>query len=102
MATYDQTGGTLNLSVRKGQALAVTPTFGIDITGYTLQASVLSVVNGATILVPTATILVASAGTVSLSIPTTTLASGTYEWRLNWTSGGVQSEELRGFFEVIA
>lgn len=105
MATYTNLPGTLNIEVRRGDELGLTPDFNIDLTGYTVAAAVYSCVTGSTCGTMSASLTnTGSDGKVSLAMTeaeTSALAQGTYRWALTWTApGSVARMALTGALEV--
>lgn len=105
MATQSQLPGNLNLIVKRGDDFATTVDFDVDITGYTVSSSISSLVTFAEVSQVTTSVLIASLGQVSISIPrqqTLLLAPGSYGWSMQWKppSGGERSI-LGGVVEVI-
>jgi hypothetical protein len=105
MASYSQLPGQLGLSLRGGDELGTvvdfTPT---DLTGYTVTASVHSLVSGQSVAGITASIVDAAEGQVALSMSesdTAQIPAGSYGWRLEWVQpGDVKRTALTGIFEV--
>jgi hypothetical protein len=103
MATYEQLPGTLNLAFRKGDDVAFESDFSIDLTGYTLTATIHSVVNDAQVVAFTTTVTNAASGIVTITLTdaqTLALAAGTYSWRLVGTAADITRTYLAGFLEV--
>lgn len=105
MASYDQLPGQLNLSIRGGDRLSAEIDFNpISLTGYTMAATVSSLVGGGTIASMTTSFVDASAGKVNVSltgVQTSGLPKGTYRLDLTATdSGSVRRSYLTGFIEV--
>jgi hypothetical protein len=103
MATYEQLPGTLNLAFRKGDDFSVESDFSIDLTGYTVTATVHSVVNDAQVVAFTTNVTNAASGVVSVGLTdaqTLALAAGTYSWRMVGTASGITRTYLAGFLEV--
>jgi hypothetical protein len=102
--TYSVLPGTLNLAVRRGDELGTTIAFGLDMTGYTVTASILSVVTGDSAGTMTATITSPSAGSVAIAMSesqTSALEAATYRWNLQWIEpGDVTRTALAGFLDV--
>ncbi len=109
MAEYSLTPGQLNLKTRQGDEFSATVTltegaspFGL--TGYTVTASITSLVDGAAVDEFTVSVVSATAGEVSISLQeneTTALAAGSYAWSLRWIApGAVTRTALAGVLEV--
>ena len=107
-STYTQLPGTMNLAFRRANDFATLIDFdGVaSLAGYTVTASVTSLVTGATVVPFTTTITDASAGQVNIALTdtqTASLAAGTYGWQLDWVApGSVQRTALQGTVEVHA
>ena len=107
-STYSQLPGTMNHAFKRGNDFATVIDFdGIaTLSGYTVTASVTSLVTGAAVVPFTTSIADASAGQVGISLTdtqTAALAAGTYGWQLDWTApGSVQRTALSGTVEVYA
>jgi hypothetical protein len=105
MATYTNLPGALNIEVRRGDELGLTPDFNVSLAGYTVSAAVYSIVTGSTAGTMSAALTTdGSDGKVSLSMTeaeTSALAQGTYRWALTWTApGSVARMALTGALEV--
>lgn len=105
MATYTNLPGVLNIEVRRGDELGLTPDFNVSLAGYTVSAAVYSCVTGNTAGTMSASLTTdGSDGKVSLAMTeaeTSALAQGTYRWALTWTApGSVARMALTGALEV--
>lgn len=105
MATYTNLPGVLNIEVRRGDELGLTPDFNVSLSGYTVAAAVYSCVTGDTAGTMSASLTTdGSDGKVSLAMTeaeTSALAAGTYRWALTWTApGSVARMALTGALEV--
>jgi len=104
MATFAQLPGTLNIAVTRGDTVNVDIEFDISIVGYTISASLVSVVTGVVIGPLTVNVTSASSGLVTLSMTpsyTAGLAVGTYLWDFSWQEpGGDIRKVISGFVEV--
>lgn len=105
MATYTNLPGVLNIEVRRGDELGLTPDFNVSLSGYTVSATVYSVVTGDTAGTMSASLTTdGSDGKVSLAMTeteTAALAQGTYRWALTWIApGSVARMALTGALEV--
>jgi hypothetical protein len=107
MATYSVLPGSMNLAFKRGGDFASTIDFdGTTLVGYTVTASLISLVSSTVVQSFTTSIVDAAAGQVSVSLSdtqTTALAAGTYGWQLDWVApGSVQRTALSGTVEVVA
>ena len=107
MSTYSQLPGTMNLSFRRANDFATVIDFdGTTLVGFSVAASVTSLITGATVVPFTTSITDASAGQVNIALTdtqTAALAAGTYGWQLDWTApGSIQRTALSGTVEVYA
>ena len=105
MSSYDQLPGQLNLSVRGGDRLSAEIDFNpISLTGYTMVATISSLVGGGTLASMATTLTDAAAGKVNVALTGTQtdgLARGTYRWDLTATdSSSARRSYLTGFVEV--
>jgi len=106
-STYSLLPGTMNLAFKKAGDFSTLIDFdGTTLVGYTVTASMTSLVTGATVVPFTTIVADASAGQVNIALTdtqTAALAAGTYGWQLDWTApGGVQRTALSGTVEVYA
>jgi len=98
----------MNLAFKKSGDFSTLIDFdGIStLVGYTVTASMTSLVTGATVVPFTTSIADASAGQVNIALTdtqTAALAAGTYGWQLDWVApGSVQRTALSGTVEVYA
>lgn len=103
MASYDQSPGSLNLAFNRGDDFSALVDFSIGMTGYTVSASMTSLVTGASVQPLTVSIVSATAGQVNVSLSdtqTAALARGTYGWNMKWVEGNATRTALTGFVEV--
>lgn len=103
MPSYDQTPGSLNLAFNRGDDFSVLIDLSISIVGYSLTASVTSVITGADVVPFTVTVPSAANGQVNIALSDTQTAAlprGTYGWNLKWTEGNATRTALTGFVEV--
>lgn len=102
--TFELLPGELNLAFHAGDQFDVSLDFDIDMSGYSVSAGILSLVDGATVSAITATITNASSGIVVVSLTETqtdALKPGTYRWHLTWTAPGtVVRTAVSGMVEV--
>lgn len=107
MATYDQRPGPMHLCFNRANDFSTVVDFdGMTLVGYTVSAVVTSLVTGNTVSAMAASITDAALGKCSVSLTdtqTSSLAAGTYGWRLNWVApGDIQRTALKGTMEVDA
>lgn len=104
MATYEQLPGELNLSFRRADEVSTEIDFNpISLTGFTMTATVLSLVSGATVAAMTTTLTNAAQGKVNIGLTdeqTGALALGTYRWHLTADDGSAKRTYLTGMVEV--
>ena len=105
--TYSLLPGTMNLAFKRSGDFSTLIDFdGTTLVGYTVTASITSLVSGTTVVPFTTSVTDASAGQVSVSLTdtqTAALPAGTYGWQLDWTApGSVQRTALSGTVEVYA
>lgn len=104
MPSYDQTPGSLNLAFNRGDDFSVMIDFNpITMTGYTVTASINSLVTGNQVQPLTVSFVSATAGQVNVSLTDTqtlALARGTYGWSMRWTESNATRTALMGFVEV--
>jgi len=106
-STYSLLPGTMNLAFKKAGDFSTLIDFdGTTLVGYSVTASMTSLVTGSTVVPFTTTITDASAGQVQIALSdtqTAALAAGTYGWQLDWVApGSVQRTALSGTVEVYA
>jgi hypothetical protein len=104
MPSFDQTPGSLNLTFNRGDDFSALVDFSISMVGYTVTASVTSLVTGAQVVALTVSIASAANGQVNISLTdtqTAALARGTYGWQMQWTEGSATRTALTGFVEVL-
>jgi Flp pilus assembly protein TadG len=106
-STYSQLPGTMNLAFKRANDFATLVDFdGTTLSGYTVTASVTSLVTGASVVPFTTSVVDAAAGQVNIALSDTQTASlpaGTYGWQLDWVApGSVQRTALSGTVEVYA
>ncbi len=103
MPSYDQTPGTLNLSFRRGDDFSALVDFSIAMTGYTVEASMQSLVSGEDVVAFTVATPNLANGQVNISLTdtqTAALARGTYAWSMRWVENAATRTALTGFVEV--
>lgn len=104
MATYEQLPGELNLSFRRADEVSTEIDFNpISLTGFTMAATVLSLVSGGTVAAMTTTLTNAAQGRVNVGLAdeqTAALPLGTYRWTLTANDGTAQRTYLTGMVEV--
>lgn len=105
-STYSVTPGVMNHAFKRANDFAALIDFDTTLVGYTVTATVTSLVTGANVVPFTTTVADASAGQVSIALndtQTASLPAGTYGWRLDWTApGDIQRTALQGTVEVYA
>lgn len=103
MTTWSQTPGNLNFSIIRGDDFSAPIDASIDMSGYTTSATIQSAVTGGTVLPLTVSVTSASAGQMVVSLTdtqTSSLARGTYLWKMTWVVGGATRTALSGIIEV--
>lgn len=109
MAEFSLLPGQLALKTRQGDEFSATVTLSESgspfvLTGYTVTASITSLVDGAGVDDFTVSVVSATAGQVTISLDeseTLALAAGSYEWSLRWIApGAVTRTALGGVLEV--
>lgn len=104
MASYEQLPGELNLSFRRADEVSTEIDFSpISLTGYTMTASLVSLVSGGTVASIAATMVDAAAGRVNIGLTdeqTAALPLGTYRWNLTADDGQARRTYLTGTVEV--
>ena len=105
MASYDQTPGTLSLSLKRADDFSVLIDFSpITMTSYVVTAAMTSLVSGAEVQAFTVTAANAAAGQFNVSLTdtqTAALARGTYGWQMKWTENQATRTALTGYVEVL-
>lgn len=104
MATYSQTPGTLNLTLKSGDSFGTVIDFDVSLAGHTVSSSLLSLVTGDEVRPLSAAFVSQTAGIVSVSMTSTetsTTPPASYGWELRWIApGGVKRVALSGVVEV--
>lgn len=104
MATVSATPGTLNVVVKRGEAVSQLLDFSIALTGYTFTAEIVSAVTYATVASLAVTAVNLATGQINVGISAANaanVAAGTYLWRLVWTPpSGDARTALEGIWEV--
>jgi hypothetical protein len=102
---YSQTPGKLNVVFNRGDEVGIQLDFDIDTTGYSWSASVVSLVDGVTIIEPAVTIVNAATGRINVAateVQTAAMATGTYRVKLvGIAPGSVQRRYAEGLWEVV-
>ena len=105
MATVSATPGTLNIVVKRGEAVSQLLDFSISLTGYTFSAEIVSAVTFATVQALTVSTVNLATGQVNVGLSAANaanVAAGTYLWRLVWTpAAGNHQTALEGIWEVV-
>jgi len=104
MPSYDQTPGALNLSFNRTDDFSALIDLSISIVGYSITATITSLVTGADVVSFTVTIPSAANGQVNIALTdtqTAALARGTYGWNMKWTENAATRTALTGFVEVL-
>lgn len=99
-STLDLSPGSQNFVVHSGNAFQTEVDWSIDLTGYTVTSSMVSLVTGAQAYPVTTTLTDAAAGKVGLSFSAVTVP-GTYGFQQSWTTGGQTRTVLSGYVEVL-
>lgn len=105
-ATYSQLPGAMSLAFRRADDFGTVIDFdGVgSLDGYTVTATMVSLVTGAAVTSFSTTVVDAAAGKVNVALTdaqTAALTPGTYGWSLGWTApGGTQRTALSGTVEV--
>jgi hypothetical protein len=97
----------MSLALKRSDSFATVIDFdGVSLDGYTVTATVVSLVTGTAVSSFATTVTDASAGKVNVALSdsqTAALAAGTYGWHLDWVApGGVHRTALSGTVEVVA
>jgi len=105
MATVSATPGTLNITVKRAEAVSQLLDFSISLTGYTFSAEIVSAVTFATVQALTVSTVNLATGQVNVGLSAANaanVAAGTYLWRLVWTpAAGNAQTALEGIWEVV-
>lgn len=103
-ANYEQLPGELNLSFRRADEVSTEIDFNpISLTGYTMAATLVSLVGGGTVASITTTTVDAAAGRLNIGLTdeqTAALPVGTYRWNLTADDGQARRTYLTGMVEV--
>ena len=106
MSTVSILPGSMNLAFKRANDFSSLVDFSTTLVGYTVTASVTSLVTGTAVVPFTTTLVDASAGQVQIALSdtqTAALPAGTYGWQLDWVApGSVQRTALSGTVEVYA
>lgn len=104
MPSYEQLPGSLNLSFRKADEVSTEIDFNpISLTGFTMAATIVSLVSGGTVASMVTTMTNASQGRVNIGLTdeqTAALPVGTYRWEMTANDGVARRTYLAGFVEV--
>jgi hypothetical protein len=109
VAEYALLPGELNLKTRQGDEFSAMVTLSegtaaFVLTGYTVTASITSLVDGSAVDEFTVSVLSETTGEVSIALQeweTQALPSGSYGWSLRWIApGAVTRTALAGVLEV--
>jgi hypothetical protein len=96
----------MNLAFKRSGDFSALIDFDVNLTSYTVTASMTSLVSWSVVQAFTTSLSDAAAGQVSVSLTdtqTAALAAGTYGWQLDWVApGSVQRTALSGTVEVVA
>jgi hypothetical protein len=96
----------MNLAFKRSGDFSALVDFDVSLVGYTVSASLTSLVSSTVVQAFTASVADAAAGQVAVSLTdtqTAALAAGTYGWQLDWVApGSVQRTALSGTAEVYA
>jgi len=103
MATYEQLPGELNLSFRRADEVSTEIDFNpISLTGYTMSATLVSLVSGGTVASISTQMVDAAAGRLNIELTeqqTAALPLGTYRWNLTADDGQARRTYLTGIVE---
>lgn len=104
MPSYSAVPGNLCLAFQKGDDFSALIDFSpITMTGYTVSASISSLVTGDQVVPLTVSVTSATAGKVNVSLTdsqTSSIPRGTYGWNLKWAEGQATRTALSGIVEV--
>ena len=105
MPTFTALPGTLGLQFRRGDDFSTLIDFSpIDLVGFTVTSTIVSIVTGASVGSFTTSVTDASAGKVNISLSDTQTAAlqpATYRWQMVGTQGSLTRTYLNGFVEVV-
>lgn len=104
MASYDQQPGNLSLSFMRGDDFSAIIDVSINMTGFTTSAAIYSAVTGQQVMPFTVSTVSAADGKVNIALAdtqTSSMARGTYTWKMSWTEGLVTRTALSGVLEVM-
>jgi hypothetical protein len=90
--------------MKSGDDFAATVDFSVPMTGHSVAASLHSVVTGQQVGTFTITMVDVAAGKVGISLTdsqTSSLAPGTYSWRMTSVQGSTNKTYLQGHAEVV-
>ena len=90
----------MNLSFRAGDDVSSTVDFDTSLTGYTVTASMHSLVDQRKIADIPTVISNATSGVVTMTMPEST--PGSYSWQMSWDApGGLHRGVLAGIVDVV-
>lgn len=104
MAIFRQVPASMNLILKKGDEAAVAVDFDTAIVGYTVTASMHSLVTQSTVQSIPATVTNAALGQVSLAFSEThtSIPAGSYGWSMQWVApGSVTRTVMSGVAEIV-
>ena len=105
MPAHSQLPGSLNLLVKRGDDFSTAVDFDISLVGYSVSASMHSLVTSNEVAVVGTAISSPNLGQVTVSLPgeqTSSLSPGSYGWSMKWvTPTGSDRTVLSGILEVI-
>lgn len=93
--------GRQDVRYRAGDAFSTEVDWSINLTGYTVTSSLVSLVTGAAVAPLATTVADAAAGRVAVSFPAVNVP-GTYGWQQTWVApSGDKRTGLVGYVEVM-
>jgi hypothetical protein len=96
----------MSISFKRANDFSTLIDFDVSLVSYSVTASIVSLVTGASVVPFTTSITDASAGQVQIALTdtqTAALPAGTYGWQLDWTApSSIQRTALSGTVEVYA
>lgn len=104
MSTYSQEPAVVHLAFVRGDEFGATVDFSNDLSGYSLSASVFSLVSQQNMAPLSVSVVSQTAGIVTVSLTelqTSLMPAGTYGWNMYWDApGSVRRSALSGTVEV--